>query len=112
MDEDRFTDTAGAIPSNGVVVRGLRTMVVSRPRDLTPASLLRSFFWRWDTTEWHDVVVEQAGTGARVAELRCTSRRRARAARSRFVEAARAMSDEEAASTDWAELLERAARQA
>ena len=111
MDEHLFADTAGAIPSNGVVVRGLRTFVRSRHRELTPASLVRGLLlWRFASTDWGVVVVERAGSGARITERRFRSIRRARSARRRFVATATAMSDADFAAADWAQVLEDAAR--
>ena len=113
MDEDLWTDTAGAIPSNGVVVRGLRTLITSRTRELTTGSFVTAvaefLAFRGARNFWFDVVVERAGTGERLAARTFRSLGRAKAARARFVTIVETLSDDDLATADIPALLDRAA---
>ena len=109
MDEGSFGDTAGAIPSNGVVVRDLRTLVVPRTRELTSKSILQAVAefvaFRTASDDWWIVVVERAGTGEWLAERQFSSRSKARRARSRFIRFVEAMPESDVAAADWGAVL-------
>ncbi|MFN8018259.1 MAG: hypothetical protein U0P45_09055 [Acidimicrobiales bacterium] len=109
MDEGTFGDTAGAIPSNGVVVRDLRTRIVARPRGLTSKTILSAatefLVFRTASNDWWFVVIERAGSGEWLAERQFSSRSKALRARARFVRRVEEMPGSNLAEADWGTLL-------
>ena len=111
VDEGDFWDTAGAVPSNGVLVRDLRTLVVARTRQPTLASIFQAVAefvaFRTASDDRWAVVVERAGTGERLAERQFRSRARAMQARARFVHLVESMPESTLASANWEAVLSR-----